>query len=183
MDDRICARCGVDINHRDKRSRHCSPLCRDRDYEGSAIGTTRECRRCTAPFAPTKGTHVYCSARCRTAHDIERNREAYNRRNHERRARERGAVVDGAKFDRQEIFDRDRYMCQLCFAPINWGLSGRHPMAASLDHIVPLNKGGEHSRENVWTVHFACNAAKGDREVPALPVPRHSSEWHILVPV
>ena len=181
MNDRICARCGVDITHRDKRSRHCSPRCRDRDYEGSVIGTTRHCRHCSAPFSPKRGTHVYCSTTCRNRSDVARNREAYNRRNSERRARERGAVIDNAStFTRTDVFDRDGYICQLCFTPINWTLTGRHPMAPSLDHVVPLNKGGEHTLANTWTVHFACNASKSDRDVLTTPVPLHSSEWHRL---
>lgn len=180
MIDRTCARCGVNIGHRDKRSRHCSSLCRNRDYEGAATGTIRSCRHCGAAFAPTKRTHVYCSATCRSRSDIDRNREAYNRRNSERRARERGAVVDGQPFTRSDVFERDGYICQLCFTPINWTLTGRHPMAPSLDHVVPLNKGGEHTLANTWTVHFACNASKGDRDVLTTPVPLHSSEWHRL---
>jgi 5-methylcytosine-specific restriction endonuclease McrA len=169
--ERSCARCGVDISHRDSRSRHCSPLCRDRDYEGSVIGTVRACLWCGAAFAPTKNPHVYCSSQCRSSADIDRNREAYNRRNASRRALERGARTDET-FDRLEIFDRDGWICQLCLAPIDWDLSGRDPLAPALDHIVPLNKGGDHSRANVQASHFGCNARKSDRDdVILLPPP------------
>lgn len=169
--ERTCVRCGVDIAGRDKRSRHCSPRCRDRDYAGAAIGTVRACLHCAVSFAPTKGTHVYCSRECRARADVERNREAYNRRNAERRARERGASC-GEAFTRTEVFERDGYICQLCFAPTDWWRGGRHPLSPSLDHIVPLNRGGSHALDNVWTAHFACNAAKQDRTVIVLPVPR-----------
>lgn len=42
-------------------------------------------------------------------------------------------------------------------------LSGRKltPETASLDHIVPLSRGGEHSIENLWVVDVQVNAAKG----------------------
>lgn len=140
MSGRSCARCGVDISHRDKRSRHCSPRCRDRDYEGAAVGTIRRCENCSAEFAPTKGTQRFCSKSCRDRADVIRNRSAYNQRNAERRARERGARI-GDRFTREDVFDRDGYICQLCLTPIDWDLVGRNPGAASLDHIVPLNKG------------------------------------------
>jgi 5-methylcytosine-specific restriction endonuclease McrA len=36
-------------------------------------------------------------------------------------------------------------------------------MAATLDHIVPLAKGGLHVMENVACAHHACNSDKSDR--------------------
>lgn len=170
---RTCARCGVDIDHRDIRSRHCSPRCRDRDYEGSVIGTIRDCLFCQTPFSPSKNPQVYCFPRCRGAADIERNREAYHRRNAERRARERGAAV-GEPFTRKQVLDRDGWICQLCLAPIDWDLTGRGRFAPAVDHIVPLSKGGRHSLDNVWAAHAGCNATKQDRtDVIILGPPRH----------
>ena len=171
MPGRHCARCGIDISLRDKRSRHCSPLCRDRDYENSAIGTLRNCEFCRNEFAPSKGTQRFCSATCRARSDVERNREAYNRRNAERRARERGALV-GDSFTRNDVFDRDGWICQLCLAPIDWNLSGRGRYAPAVDHIRPLNVGGDHSFANVQAAHSGCNAHKRDRDdVDLLPPP------------
>lgn len=171
MTDRQCARCGVSIEHRDKRSRHCSTLCRNRDYENAAIGTIRKCAYCGVDFAPSKGTHRFCSKTCGSRSDVERNRSAYNQRNAARRARERGAVV-GEIFTREEIFDRDGWICQLCLAPIDWNLSGRSRYAPALDHKVPLKHGGKHMRDNVWAAHSGCNARKSDRlDVLILSVP------------
>ena len=119
----------------------------------------------------SKGTHVYCAKVCRDRADVERNREAYNRRNAARRALERGANV-GETFTRTDIFDRDGWICQLCLAPIDWRLSGRGRFAPALDHIVPLSRGGSHSWDNVQASHSGCNASKQDRtDVVLLPVP------------
>ena len=171
MAGRVCRRCGVDIAHRDVRSSHCSALCRGRDYEGAAVGTVRSCLACGDEFSPTKGTHVYCTRTCRSRSDVERNRAAYNARNASRRARERGAAV-GETFTREEIFDRDGWICQLCLAPIDFRLSGRGRFAPALDHVVPLAVGGAHSRSNVQAAHSGCNARKRDRtDVVLLPVP------------
>ena len=168
---RVCARCGVDIEHRDKRSRHCSNLCRNRDYEGSVIGTARACLHCGSEFAPSKNPQIYCSKQCRARADLIRNRPEHNRRNAERRARERAAVVEG-DFTREDVFDRDGWICQLCLAPIDWRLSGRGRFAPALDHVVPLSKGGRHALDNVQASHSGCNARKRDREdVVLLPVP------------
>lgn len=155
-------RCGVDISRRDRRSRHCSPLCRNRDYEGSVIGTTRACAFCGVTFSPSKNPQVYCSRRCGSRADMQKNREAYNRRNAERRARERKAAV-GAPFTRKQVLDRDGWICQLCLTPIDWNLTGRSRYAPAVDHIVPLNRGGAHTLDNVWAAHSGCNARKRDR--------------------
>lgn len=42
-------------------------------------------------------------------------------------------------------------------------ISGREltPETASLDHIVPIARGGKHCIENVWVVHMQVNTAKG----------------------
>jgi 5-methylcytosine-specific restriction endonuclease McrA len=42
-------------------------------------------------------------------------------------------------------------------------LSGRQltPETASLDHIVPLSRGGTHDRSNLWVVDQHVNTAKG----------------------
>ena len=34
------------------------------------------------------------------------------------------------------------------------------PMSASLDHIVPLSRGGTHTLDNVQLAHLACNERK-----------------------
>jgi 5-methylcytosine-specific restriction endonuclease McrA len=181
--NRTCARCGVPIAHRDRRSRHCSALCRDRDRVGSPVGFERLCLHCGVAFKPTKAPHVYCGKTCRDRADLERNRSDYNRRNAERRARQRGAEV-GESFTRQQIFERDFWICQLCLAPIDGALSGRKPLAPALDHIVPLNKGGTHSWDNVQASHFACNARKQDRTDVLLLAPpgkekSHGRSWAI----
>ena len=42
-------------------------------------------------------------------------------------------------------------------------LTGQHltPTEATLDHKVPVSKGGDHSIDNVWWVHSDANTAKG----------------------
>lgn len=35
------------------------------------------------------------------------------------------------------------------------------PETASLDHIVPVSRGGTHTLKNLWVVHHQINSAKG----------------------
>jgi 5-methylcytosine-specific restriction endonuclease McrA len=80
---------------------------------------------------------------------------------HRRHVLLRGGIVE--KFTHTEIFDRDEYICQICCVSIDPSLGNRHPMMASLDHIVPISKGGSHTRSNVQTAHLQCNRLKSDR--------------------
>jgi 5-methylcytosine-specific restriction endonuclease McrA len=39
----------------------------------------------------------------------------------------------------------------------------RHPLAAAVDHVIPLRAGGLHALANVRLVHHGCNTAHGAR--------------------
>lgn len=62
-----------------------------------------------------------------------------------------------------EIFERDGWTCGLCDTPVDPLLSHPDPMSASLDHVVPIAKGGGHVRANVQCAHLRCNLSKRDR--------------------
>ena len=60
------------------------------------------------------------------------------------------------RLSRKNIFLRDRQSCQYC---------GRHfeEKELTLDHVVPVSKGGGNSWENLVTCCFKCNNRKGNR--------------------
>jgi len=90
-------------------------------------------------------------------------RKNYNKTNKEKildyykskRARKRTATIE--KFSTSEICERDGWICQLCHKKVNRRLKYPHPQSKTLDHIIPLSKGGEHSRINVHLAHLICN--------------------------
>lgn len=61
------------------------------------------------------------------------------------------------------VFDRDDWICQICHSDIPRDAAWPDPMSASMDHIKPLSKGGDHSYANCQASHFACNTRKGAR--------------------
>ena len=79
--------------------------------------------------------------------------------------RSKTAVYGGSYgvVDRFAVFERDDWVCQLCGEPVDPSVAGPDPLAASLDHIVPVSFGGDHSIENAQLAHLGCNAAKGNR--------------------
>jgi 5-methylcytosine-specific restriction endonuclease McrA len=92
----------------------------------------------------------YCSTRCSRADHRDR-----------RRARQRDAFVEPVY--RAKVFDRDDWTCHICNRPIDRHAKVPEPLAATVDHVVALACGGEHSMANARTAHFLCNAIKSDR--------------------
>lgn len=72
-------------------------------------------------------------------------------------------AATGEPFTSIEIFERDGWHCGICDEPVDRELRYPDPMSASLDHIVPLSKGGGHTRENVRCSHLGCNVRRGNR--------------------
>lgn len=76
------------------------------------------------------------------------------------RARKKNAAVENVRS--LVVFERDTWVCQLCFLPVDKTLRKLDLMSKSLDHIVPLSKGGEHSYANTQLAHLRCNMKKSD---------------------
>jgi len=93
----------------------------------------------------------------------------WNKENPDKRSdnlQKRRAVVKGASttpVSRAEIFKRDGWVCGLCGYPVDKNLCYPHPQSKSLDHIIPLSKGGDHGVHNVQLAHLVCNLRKSDR--------------------
>jgi 5-methylcytosine-specific restriction endonuclease McrA len=71
------------------------------------------------------------------------------------------AESKGDKFKREEIFERDRWVCQICYKKVNKKLAYPHPMSPSIDHIMPISWGGSHTKDNVQLAHLSCNVNLG----------------------
>lgn len=83
------------------------------------------------------------------------------------------AGVEAHHFEAAEIFERDSLTCWLCGGIATQDAPKNHPMRATLDHVIPLARGGVHSRENVRCAHLRCNLKKGVRLVGEPPTDAH----------
>lgn len=55
-------------------------------------------------------------------------------------------------------------VCGICGRPVDFSLKFPHPMSATVDHIIPVNRGGHPSDiENLQLAHFCCNRQKSDK--------------------
>lgn len=77
--------------------------------------------------------------------------------------------MDAESFTSAEIFERDDFTCWLCGGKALPGVPKNHPQRATLEHVVPLSRGGAHTRANVRCAHLLCNLRKGGKVLPGQP--------------
>ena len=55
-------------------------------------------------------------------------------------------------------------VCAICGKPVDFSLRPPHPLSATVDHIIPISKGGHPSDlANLQLAHRCCNRAKSDK--------------------
>lgn len=178
MSDRLCERCGDPL--RSDYRRYCSQACRHPSEPRQARLTRRDratakaalmahgtasavawaagpCGGCGRPFiarAWGKSTARCCSDLCLEHHRRSGKRIGKQRR----RAVQRNAFV--ANVSPRKVFERDRWKCHLCKRKVRRSAVVPHPLAPTIDHVIPLAKGGTHEPANCATAHFQCNVTK-----------------------
>jgi 5-methylcytosine-specific restriction endonuclease McrA len=167
----LCVHCGkpmkvnryaVDPCHASCRSAYDRRVARisrvQAKLDTAAVGTSDNhlwtqglCGRCGQDFC-IKGTFParYCTRSCKT-------RDGQSRR----RAREANAFV--SHVNRAKVFTADGYRCHLCRKLCNQMVTVPHPNAPTVDHVIPLARGGTHEPSNCRTACFKCNCMKRDR--------------------
>ena len=75
-------------------------------------------------------------------------------------------------------------VCGICGRPIDKELKYPHPLAASVDHIIPVSRGGHPSDiENLQIAHWTCNRQKSDKMMRAVDVKEKEKEDDGSTPV
>ena len=65
---------------------------------------------------------------------------------------------------RREVFSRGNGLCYICGQLTHYENSDEYsPLLATVDHLIPWTRGGEHSWENVKLCCLRCNIVKGNR--------------------
>lgn len=122
--------------------------------------TFNVCSHCGKLFV---GANKYCSKRC-----AERNHEQRKTRLRIDRAKENGKADYGITLDK--LITRDKNICYICNKECNesdYTYQGKNFIAGnyypSIDHVIPIAKGGTHTWGNVKLAHRICNSIKSDR--------------------
>lgn len=116
--------------------------------------TPKICVACGNEFFSPYPTQKYCSPKCKALH----------KRGQRKRCKHYGVYYD-PDVTRIKVVQRDHCICQICGKKCDpkdrrWGSSG--PNFPTLDHIIPLAKGGTHTWDNVQCACGICNSSKRD---------------------
>lgn len=125
---------------------------------------SRACARCSAEFQPTQARVRFCSHDCA---DESRRRHADDRERVRANSAKRRAVklgVESEPYSLAEIALRDGVRCGLCLERVDMRLSGSDVWGPTIDHIVPISKGGADVKANVQLAHRRCNLNKGSKQ-------------------
>lgn len=131
---------------------------RERKAEEKRLARLHPCSVCGE--LTTRKT--YCSQECAK-------KAANAQQEVRRRTKVKDALVDKG-ITLKRLYERDHGICYLCGEKCDWNdkeerdgtiiCGNRYP---SVEHVIPLSKGGEHSWENVRLAHRICNTRKRDR--------------------
>lgn len=146
-----CSVCSVLFASRTSGAMYCGALCRElaNNHSLESLHATLVCVECGVTWKRWErpGKWRYCSDECQRRRVGRISRAT-------RRARLRAAWVESV--DLRVVAERDGWRCHLCRKRVteqNW----------SLDHLVPLSHGGEHSYVNVALAHHRCNTLRSNR--------------------
>ena len=151
----------------------------------------RSCVVCGSPIIDKREGTLYCGSRCdqtawrerhpglAIARAVAWNRDHPSRRREINRAfesrhpegcLERTHVHRARKLNAEcghvtvrWVFEHSGGRCHICGQLVDWTLRGPDPLSKSLDHLIPLSKGGSHGPGNVRLAHLRCNQRKGSR--------------------
>jgi hypothetical protein len=162
----VCPQCGEAFKKRRKKGTYCSRKCYAESRK--AKEQTSICPACGQEFNQRGHKLKYCSHSC----SVKAQAEVYRRNTTTRRALR---VTNGnvETINPKEIFERDGWRCQLCGKKVDKRLyktkgTAMHSSAPSLDHIIPISRGGEHTKANVQCACYLCNCRKGNKVIGQL---------------
>lgn len=157
----MCDQCGEAFSQRflsGPTPKYCGPACIQRASNEQHVQTKRRLRQrkrccyCDGPMPQFRRTH--CGSE-----DCSRE----NKLGHAHRRRAWKLALPAETFTRQDVFERDQWMCGICDTAVDPKLNHPDPLSASLDHIQPLSLGGHHVRSNARLAHLICNVRRSNR--------------------
>lgn len=136
-----------------------------RDCKGKSIAkpickaiTFLQCEYCGKTFEQHYGSH-FCSEKCRKKqHNLRRQRRKDNRTKQAKKNGNYDKSITLAK-----VYKRNHGVCYICGKHLILNDDYNRLDAPTIEHVVPICKGGTHTWDNVRLACRACNTAKGTK--------------------
>jgi 5-methylcytosine-specific restriction endonuclease McrA len=150
--ERPCARCSIKFRPElGKKRRYCSTSCaQPQSLPAKVLVNLSNCADCDTPIAP----HRKRCKRCQFISQATRQDANYAKRAHIK-------STGDQDISWRTVGERDSWICHLCLrkVPQRPG-KAKSPKGATVDHLIPLARGGEHIWENVGLAHRDCNMSR-----------------------
>jgi predicted nucleic acid-binding Zn ribbon protein/endogenous inhibitor of DNA gyrase (YacG/DUF329 family) len=156
-----CDSCKTEFLTAFDHQRFCSASCRNKkDTNDKSRIYLYKCDECGIDFVTKRhlsGVSVQSITRCKNC-QIERQRVRYRKKTLARQG-----ALSNPRISVEIIAKRDYYLCHLCNQIVDMDLKRTDKMGATIDHVLPISKGGLDTMENVALAHWICNIKKGNR--------------------
>ncbi len=149
-----CNHCGKQwITKRNHLYKHCSNECRYKDEYKPIQHEERTCLECGSVFVPKHIDSKRCSDVCI---------KKYNNRYKDKRYNELKKIrAYDSSISINEIIRRQGDKCYLCDEVVEVDSHYNSDYYPSIEHVIPISKGGTHEWHNVKLAHRKCNSEKG----------------------
>ena len=155
--------CGKPLTKR--ANKWCPEHLREQRHRENVDSLTKTCTvdGCERPLRAKGECNMHYRRTLRAAGKLKDPWSPRRKRNwHIRRARLAGAE-NSESFTLADIIERDGNECQGCHLPVDLTLVWPDQMSKSIDHRLPISRGGEHVLANAQLMHVRCNSSKGNR--------------------
>lgn len=152
--NRICVICGKEFQTEDIRTICCSSTCQNRKNHGKGAYTfgTFKCKICGNEIKSNGQIRSYCSAKCRNKAARKQRKEFYKALRHSGHYDDSISLIS--------VFEKFGGKCSICGKNTDISAEKRSPDYPTIDHIMPLIKGGYHEWDNIQLLCKSCNSSK-----------------------
>lgn len=125
-------------------------------------GATKCCSKsCARKLEIREGLHPLIKPNTPPGRDPARRRASSGRSWRKRRALK--LAVPSEPYTVDFLAERDEFICHLCGDLVDMTLFWPDRYSPSVDHVIPLSRGGDDTLANVKLSHLTCNLSKGNR--------------------
>lgn len=126
------------------------------------IEQKKRCANCGKLFVKKIKSKKYCSIRCRNRAEERRKSEIRDKRINQNE-KDKGITLD-------KIYKKYEGVCYLCGGKCDYNdykMNGNAFIVGnsypSIEHIIPISKGGTHTYKNIKLAHMICNSHKSNK--------------------
>jgi len=165
-----CEWCNTEFDTAFKVMKYCKENCRLAAHSDKGIKATLakhianprrfdfDCERCQAVVQTDK--HV---ARGKYGRFCRNCALVLRRERYRIKTAKRQKITNPIRISADVLIERDGNFCHICLTEIDLSLARNSRFGATIDHVIPVSKGGADTLDNMKLAHWICNIKKGNK--------------------